>query len=469
MTGHLSHDGPPDVRDLPPYARLYSPEFHADPEAAWQRLRERGRVAWVEIEPGVPAILVLDYYLILSICRNATGAWTRRTSTSRAWTEGWIRAGSETAAMIREWPNMLFAEGSEHERLRAPVVAALRTVDVRELQAYVEQSALELIGRLLPQGRAELISEYAVVLPLIAMSWLFGLDEIERWRLPELMKRIWDADGADQAAYDLARIMDVTVRRHQQGLAHGPLTTALTRQPGKLTHEEIVGTLVLMVGAGSQPAANLIANTVAEILTNTQLHLEVTSLALPADDVVHHTLWARPPITHYPPLVAKNNVSIDRVFIPRGTLALLGLGPAGHQIHQAHRSPYNRDYAALHNNRGYVAFGVGPHQCPARLHALVIAQTAVTTLLAELRDLHLADQLRWRPSPFARALDRLDVEFTPRPFPTLRPEGTHPSWHPRTVGLSPSNPTSTAASRANSSRGGRWFRLPFRGTSRHGR
>ncbi|GAA3508064.1 hypothetical protein GCM10022416_61690 [Actinomadura keratinilytica] len=109
MTGHPSHDGPPDVRDLPPYAQLYSPEFHADPEAAWQRLREGGRVAWVALQPGVLTLLVLDHNLIVSFSRDTT-RWTRKTTRWNGWG---LVDNSEIAAMISEWRNMLFAEGPE--------------------------------------------------------------------------------------------------------------------------------------------------------------------------------------------------------------------------------------------------------------------------------------------------------------------------------------------------------------------
>ncbi|MFC7734173.1 cytochrome P450 family protein [Actinomadura keratinilytica] len=332
-----------------------------------------------------------------------------------------------------------------------------------QLRVHVEQAAMDLIGRFAPYGQADLVGEFAVALPLTVMSRLFGLDEMDRLRLPDIMRRIWDADDAGRAADDLVRLMDATVRRHQQGLGHGPLTKALVERPGGLSHDELAGTLVLMVGAGSQPAANLIANTVAELLTDPQLHADVMSAAVPVADAVHHTLWARPPIAHYPPVVARCDVTIDGVTIPRGTLVLLGLGPAGQRIHQDHGRP-------LHN-RAYPAFGVGEHRCPADQHALAIAQTAVTTLVRELPDLRLAvpaEQVVWRRSPFARALDRLDVEFTPRsPVSYPAQEGT-PAWQ-QSPGRSPSGPTSTAPSPRSS---GSWARLlgsRSRGTSRRGR
>ncbi|GAA4158283.1 hypothetical protein [Actinomadura keratinilytica] len=452
------------AREVPPFARLYNQAFHTDPETAYERLRADGRVAWVEIEPGVRAVLVLDYDLILVISRDAGATWTRRTSQWSAWSAGLIRPDSETAAMVAQRPNMLFAEDFEHSRLRAPFDTALRRVGMRELRARVEQAAMDLIGRFAEHGRAELVGEYAVVLPLMAMSWLFGLDAVDRWRLPDIMRRIWDADGdAARAADDLVRLMDGTVRRHSRGHARGPLTAGLLASSGTLRHEEIVATLVLTVGAGSQPAADLIANTVHLLLTDSQAREALRTAELTVEGAVHRTLWARPPIAHYPPVVARRDVTIDGVTILRGTLVLLGLGPAGQRIHQDHGRP-------LHN-RAYPAFGVGEHRCPADQHALAIAQTAVTTLVRELPDLRLAvpaEQVVWRRSPFARALDRLDVEFTPRSPVSYPAQEGSPTWQ-QSPGRFPFGPTSTAPSPRGSGGWARLFGSRSRGTSRRGR
>lgn len=65
-------------------------------------------------------------------------------------------------------------------------------------------------------------------------------------------------------------------------------------------------------------------------------------------------------------------------------------------------------------NRAHLAWSIGPHTCPARSHAYLIAETAVTHLLDALPEMDLAvpaDELRWRPGPFHRALESLPIVF----------------------------------------------------------
>ncbi|NED09351.1 cytochrome P450, partial [Streptomyces sp. SID6648] len=68
----------------------------------------------------------------------------------------------------------------------------------------------------------------------------------------------------------------------------------------------------------------------------------------------------------------------------------------------------------LGGNRAHLAWSAGPHTCPARSHAYLIAETAVTHLLDALPETDLARpfaELTWRPGPFHRALESLPVTF----------------------------------------------------------
>lgn len=64
-----------------------------------------------------------------------------------------------------------------------------------------------------------------------------------------------------------------------------------------------------------------------------------------------------------------------------------------------------------------MAFGAGPHACPAKDPAFVIAVTAVETLLNRLPDIEVRmpfKDLSWVPAPWSRSLVALPVRFTPR-------------------------------------------------------
>ncbi|MGF6884815.1 cytochrome P450 [Nocardia sp. GAS34] len=71
-------------------------------------------------------------------------------------------------------------------------------------------------------------------------------------------------------------------------------------------------------------------------------------------------------------------------------------------------------------NRSHLAWGAGPHRCPAEPMAYLIAQDAVDQLLDALPEMQLAlptGEPPWLPGPFHRALTTLPVTFAPcQPF-----------------------------------------------------
>ncbi len=73
------------------------------------------------------------------------------------------------------------------------------------------------------------------------------------------------------------------------------------------------------------------------------------------------------------------------------------------------------DGAPVVGNRSHLAFGAGPHTCPAQDPARLITRTAVDTIRHRLPDLELAvpeSELKWVNSPWSKGLGTLPVRFT---------------------------------------------------------
>jgi cytochrome P450 len=71
-------------------------------------------------------------------------------------------------------------------------------------------------------------------------------------------------------------------------------------------------------------------------------------------------------------------------------------------------------------NRSHLAWGTGPHACPAHLPARIIARAAVETALNQLPGLCLdipGTQISLIPSPWSRRPASLPVRFTVAPAP----------------------------------------------------
>jgi cytochrome P450 len=68
------------------------------------------------------------------------------------------------------------------------------------------------------------------------------------------------------------------------------------------------------------------------------------------------------------------------------------------------------------SNDSHLAWGVGPHKCPAQGLAEVITTTAVERLLESCPDMRLTNAdapLNWGPSVIVRGLTALHVTFPP--------------------------------------------------------
>ncbi|MBF6245718.1 hypothetical protein IU471_19335 [Nocardia elegans] len=68
------------------------------------------------------------------------------------------------------------------------------------------------------------------------------------------------------------------------------------------------------------------------------------------------------------------------------------------------------------DNSAHLSWSIGPHVCPARSVAYLVAQDAIDQLVDALPEIRLAcraEELSWRPGPFHRALTELPVVFPP--------------------------------------------------------
>ncbi|GGK81909.1 cytochrome P450 [Sphaerisporangium melleum] len=437
---------------------LYDEAFHSDPAAVFRHLRDtEGPVAKVWLEPGVPGYIIVDHQTMLEVSRDDT--WSHDSRLWREWRTGRIPDHSELVPMMMWRPNLLFADGSDHTRLRRAVADSLAEIDLRAMEADIATIANDLIGAFAAQGTADLIAQYAVQLPLLAFNRLFGLDDRAGRALVGILRRIWDGSDAVRANTELERMMGrlIGTKRRTPGR---DLTTSLIKHHAALDDEELIHHLVVIIGAGNTPVADLIGNTLRMILTDRQAGTNVAGLRdhLTIPEVIHRVLWLDTPMAVYPWVYPRRDTRLGNVIIPAGSAVGMALAAANLSVAE------QRNGALLRGNRAYTSFGVGPHKCPADELALRIAGIGVQTVLHRLPELRLAvhaPALGWRRSVFARALTALPVQFTPLDHQSFR-EGT---WNPSS---STPTPTSTIRPRRSAS-SGPWSLSNFRARWRRGR
>ncbi len=131
---------------------------------------------------------------------------------------------------------------------------------------------------------------------------------------------------------------------------------------------------------------------------------------LPVEDAVTQVLWNYAPIANYAAHYPTHDVELGHRVIKANDPVLISFAAAN-------TDPRLAEHREQLSAKAHLAFGAGPHACPAKDPAFVIAVTAVESLLNRLPDIETRmpfKDLSWIPAPWSRSLVALPVRFTPR-------------------------------------------------------
>ncbi|MEE1795243.1 cytochrome P450 [Streptomyces sp. BE308] len=390
---------------------LYGPEFASDPHRVYDSFRANGPASPIELAPGVEATLVVQHEAALRVLQNPA-LFARD---SRRWTalrEGRVPLDSPVLPMMAYRPNCLFTDGAEHLRLRKAVTESLGRLNFSRLSRDVERIGDYLIDQFIERGSADLLGEYAKLLPLLLFNQLFGCPGDIGDRLTRSMSAIFDGEDVLRANDELTEcLMElVALKRRQPG---EDITSWLIQHPAGLRDEELKDQLVMLMGAGVEPERNLIANALLLLLSGDTPGpgSERRGSGMLVEDALDDVLWNNPPIANYATHYPVQDIELDGVTLKAGTPVLISFAAAN-------SDPALTDARQTLSKGAHLAWGAGPHVCPAKSPAQLIALTAIEKILNTVPDLALAvhpSGVEWRPGPFHRALVALPVRFSPTP------------------------------------------------------
>ncbi len=210
-----------------------------------------------------------------------------------------------------------------------------------------------------------------------------------------------------------------------------------------LSDEELRQTVLVLMGGGSEPTADLIANALYRMLSDDGLGGGLSSGVVRVDDAVDEVLWVDPPMANYSTFYPREAVALAGVLLPADQPVVISMAAANTDpsLNPAHRT----------GNRSHLAFSAGPHACPAPDLARLLGATAVERVLDRLPGLGLdggAGPVRWRESPFSRGLLALPARFTPVRVPV--PDPVAPEVVPPAAPVPPSPVTGEVGVRSRS-------------------
>ncbi|MFJ4922193.1 cytochrome P450 [Streptomyces sp. NPDC088725] len=409
----------PGVRTGTGLLPLSSAVGSADPRAAYRKLREEwGNVAKVELEPGVPAWLVMGYRELLTITRQEQ-LFSRDGRKWRHMYDGVVSPDSGLLPMMGWRASVIGSDGAEHRRLRAPLDDGVAKMDQRKVRRQVEALCTDLIARFSERGRADLVTEYATIVPMLSLASLFGLDSTEGEELLNALIALFgSADDSQAGNRQFEEILLDTVRERQKNPADD-MTTVFINHPNLRNEAERLQSIVVMISAGNETVTAWIAHTLRLMLTDPRFAAQLHGGRLGVDDALDLALWREPPMNNMPARYALRDTELGGQFIRAGDCLILGHAAANDD--PAIRTD---DGQEEWGNRAHLAFSAGPHVCPAQVPARLITRTAVNTALHLLPGMKLSiplEEVAWRPSPWTRVPVSLPAEFSASRIPAGKP------------------------------------------------
>ncbi|WP_280503220.1 cytochrome P450 [Nocardia farcinica] len=389
-----------------PRIPIYSEEFAADPHGAYRRMREMnyGPLVPVEMWPGVPATLVIKYSTAVRILGDSA----HFPADPSVWQKT-VPSDIPIMPMIEYRPNAIRTSGAEHARYRSVLNHALAGIDLNSVRTAVESSAVPIVNTFCRDGRADVLSQYALPLVFSVFCQILGCP-------PEIGERVAKAsaamfDGVDTETVNTmmgeALMALVTLKRTHPG---DDVTTRMMQHPAQLTDEEMVHQLVLLFAAGVEPPVNLIGNTLLLMLTDSRFTTGEHGLPLSTRSALEERLATDPPMANYCITYPRQPILVEGVWLPANQPVIISMA--------ACNTDPEINTGEYLDNGWNLAFSTGDHACPAqaRPYGLLLAQDVIDHLLDTLPELALAvppAELVWRPGPFHRALSALPVVFPP--------------------------------------------------------
>ena len=391
------------------------PAFVADPFPFYRRLRESGPVCRVVGVGGLDVWLVTRH-------DDAREALTdpRLTSDLRGATDPRLLEQLPSTERTSALRSMIRLDPPDHTRLRRLVSTAFTARRVAAFEPRVQEITDRLLDAVVPAGRADLIEDFALPLPVTVISELLGVpltdrDRFQEWTNVLLTQRpnrpdIEATERAWQRMWSYLEGLLAAKRADPADDLLGALITARDRDQ-RLDEGELVAMAFLLLVAGYVTTVNLIGNGIAALLAHPgQLKLLRDDPGL-LPGAVEEFLRYDGPVSPGILRVAAEDLEIGGVPVPRGATVVIGTAVADRdpaEFPDADRLDVARTAGA------HLAFGHGAHYCLGAPLARLEGRIAIGTVLRRLRDLTLAvpyDELTWRASGL-RGLERLPVTFT---------------------------------------------------------
>ncbi|HEU5158808.1 MAG TPA: cytochrome P450 [Streptosporangiaceae bacterium] len=382
-----------------------------DPPELMAELREREPVAKVTLWDGREVWLITKYDDAYAVLRDQR---TSDDSTNPGFPS--LSPGRPVPIVKRSFSRM---DGRMHARLRTMVTPEFSAARVARLRPAIQRFVDQQVDHLLATERpADLVAEYAQPISTTVLSDVIGIprDQVAFYlRHSETLvsrtrntKYTWSADGEMIEALDAL----VTEQEREPG-DHliGRLVVDEVRR-GRLSHDELVRMIHLLIVAGYENPANMIGLGALSMMMDPEWFKAISTRDGRLPYLVEELLRYHTVASHDgAPRVAAEDMTFGDVTIKAGEGIVVYLASANRDdevFPKADTLDLTRDA------RRHLAFGHGVHMCVGRFLARAQLEISLSTLGARIPSLRLAvpiEELPFREDMHSYGVHKLPVTW----------------------------------------------------------
>ena len=392
-------------------------DYLRNPAAGIAKLRDAGPVVQVRF-PIIGQVWVTTTEDAANRMLKASQSFTLRRNGKTAGMQWWMPRSFRALAN-----NMLTTDEPDHTRLRSIVDEAFRRRAVLDMEPRIMAMAEELAGELFREGTpADLVARFARKLPLEVICELLGLPAGDRAMFTQWAEGMTASRSSVGFLFRMMRGIGAIKRyleahietvRREGGTGLIAELVRVEKEGQRLSRDEMIATVFLLLFAGHETTTHLISGSVFELLKQPDLRDWLEEDWSRADLAVEEFLRFVSAVQFSKPRFVRHDMELCGVPLKHGDrimamLVAANLDPA------ANEHPEQLDLSRRPNR--HVAFGTGIHFCLGHQLARIEGRCALEALFKRWPKLTLAvppEQIRWRPQPGIRAIARLPVVAYP--------------------------------------------------------
>ncbi|NUS12361.1 MAG: cytochrome P450 [Streptomyces sp.] len=370
-------------------------------------LRAAGPAVRVQLPEGVTAWSVTRGDVIRKllssdhVSKDARKSWPGYVPGAIPWLFSWVDVVS-----------MFTSDGDDHQRLKQLISRAFTPRRIEALRPVLDAIVTDLLDTLEERERTapgtvfDLRADFAYQVPTRLICDLFGVPDDQRADMLDVIDRVLTMTGVSQEAaaainHDMGAAMYrlVETKRNAPGDDMTSLLLNAHEEDGdRLNETELISTLILMIGAGSETAVAMISHAVRELIAHPEQLAAAQREPARWADVVDETLRLHPPIMHMPLRYATADIDLgEGVVIRSGDAIIVGFGAHGRDPRH-HESPLSFDIDR--EDKSHLTFGYGIHYCMGAPLARMEGEIAIPAIFERFPQLALdVDPAELVPQP----------------------------------------------------------------------